>query len=634
MTTVMTGKPNVRDLRWPCAGRWAGALVSVCLALPVCVCAAEPEFWLGWTAGRLAVGNERDGFRDAGPLRQRRTDPAAADYCGLPYLAKVPDEPGKWMLMFRAKGGVGGGARVVVQESRDECETWQTYPDVREVGQEPPMNASATGFQCLGNGVLLCHGGNVRSADGGHTWRQLHSERDERFAEQVIGDWDPPLVLKGSGGTRVLATGYARRLTTLTHLSCQPLMRESSDAGLTWTPWRGVPEFFEACEVALAYNAKGEIVAGIREDSSTDNRDDEASRLSVSISRDEGKTWTPPKVVAGAGRHHPSFAVLPDGRLVLTYVVREGYPMVDGKRAYGVEAIVSEDDGRTWDVRHRYVLARWEDDCLRTGADGRKRPIWGYMPAPQCTSTQYLPASGQLVTAFGRNNDPACITMVKWRPLAKGAFAGEAPSVPPSPIPAARALALLRTKAQWFAEYDAAKGLPAGGWLLNYPSPCAVAKEGWLNLDHRDHFDSWCAALCGNQLERLTGALVARMRLKIPVCPDGGRTHRFNFFVSYGTGPDRGCLHFHLDKNADIVTGTLGAVALPARPGEAFLLEIWMDRASRTVRAWVDGRLVADKPYEPTALPAERQSECHFGAWSSAIGGVVQVGELDVGGLD
>jgi hypothetical protein len=58
---------------------------------------------------------------------------------------------------------------------------------------------------------------------------------------------------------------------------------------------------------------------------------------------------------------------MPDGNIVMTYVVRLGYPAThDGFPQFGVEAVVSHDNGQTWDKEHRYILAIWAGNI--TGA--------------------------------------------------------------------------------------------------------------------------------------------------------------------------------------------------------------------------------------------------------------------------
>lgn len=114
---------------------------------------------------------------------------------------------------------------------------------------------------------------------------------------------------------------------------------------------------------------------------------DHYSGLGVSVSKDNGVTWSNMNLLYDWGRHHPSMVVLENGDLVMSYVVRLGYPdTVDGYAQYGIEAVVSHDHGESWDLDHRYLLAVWHDVRWQ---------------APQLTSTVALP-DGSLLTAFNR----------------------------------------------------------------------------------------------------------------------------------------------------------------------------------------------------------------------------------------
>ena len=106
----------------------------------------------------------------------------------------------------------------------------------------------------------------------------------------------------------------------------------------------------------------------------------------------------------------------------MTYVVRlgllqEAHRLVDedGYPQWGVEAVVSRDHGETWDLAHKYVLAKWSG-----------------MSQAQSTSSVLLP-DGSLITAFGSGylSRPAAkekqqgesnllcpheVCLVRWRP--------------------------------------------------------------------------------------------------------------------------------------------------------------------------------------------------------------------------
>ena len=87
----------------------------------------------------------------------------------------------------------------------------------------------------------------------------------------------------------------------------------------------------------------------------------------------------------------------------------------DGFPQWSVEAIVSRDNGETWDMAHRYVLAKWSG-----------------MSHVQSTSTILLP-NGSSLTAFGAGYrirrlkepqpwlGPLDVGLVRWRPALDGA---------------------------------------------------------------------------------------------------------------------------------------------------------------------------------------------------------------------
>jgi hypothetical protein len=179
------------------------------------------------------------------------------------------------------------------------------------------------------------------------------------------------------------------------------LLRCSYDGGLTWPEDIEPPSWNGASgvgvnEVALCRAANHDLIAACRLEHPKYFGDegnatiDHYCGLGVSISKDNGHTWSPMNVLYEYGRMHPSLVLMPNGDLVMTYVERMGALKeehrkkdADGYSQWGVEAVVSHDHGASWDVAHRYILARWS----------------GQHHA-QSTSTVRLP-DGSLLTAFG-----------------------------------------------------------------------------------------------------------------------------------------------------------------------------------------------------------------------------------------
>ncbi|MCX6843547.1 MAG: hypothetical protein NTX53_14835, partial [candidate division WOR-3 bacterium] len=81
------------------------------------------------------------------------------------------------------------------------------------------------------------------------------------------------------------------------------------------------------------------------------------------------------------------------GDIVMTYIVRRGYPdSADGLPQFGIEAVVSHDNGKTWDMDHRYILHVYK------GAVPAKEYM-AFQGSPSNASTAVLP-DGTLLTAF------------------------------------------------------------------------------------------------------------------------------------------------------------------------------------------------------------------------------------------
>jgi hypothetical protein len=280
------------------------------------------------------------------------------------------------------------------------------------------------GLAYLGRGKLLALSGDFGarwiSSDYGQTWTQ----NDAKVKLQKTYLWDPPLVMRGADGRveRLIQGCYKE-----TGVPWPPGPSEipysqghvliSRDEGQTWPEQILVPQWRAANEVAITRAKNGDWVAACRTDNPKEFaycQSDQYSGLGISVSKDEGKTWSKLNVLHRWGRHHPAMSVLPDGRIVLTYVVRAGYPFTaEGYPEFGVEAVVSSDNGQTWDMDHRYILAKWT---------GNIRGDDGWYCGVQSSSTVLLP-DGTLLTAFGAGfrNMPgtlACmmdVVTVKWR---------------------------------------------------------------------------------------------------------------------------------------------------------------------------------------------------------------------------
>ncbi len=179
------------------------------------------------------------------------------------------------------------------------------------------------------------------------------------------------------------------------------LIQFSHDGGKTWPEeieppsWNGA-NLYGVNEVSLSRAANGDVIAACRVQHPKywlDNANDTIDHycgLGTSVSKDNGYTWSPLNILYEFGHMHPSMALMPNGDIVMTYVERMGALKPedraqdeDGFSRWGVEAVISRDNGQTWDLEHKYILARWSGPHHA-----------------QSTSTVLLP-DGSLLTAFG-----------------------------------------------------------------------------------------------------------------------------------------------------------------------------------------------------------------------------------------
>jgi hypothetical protein len=202
------------------------------------------------------------------------------------------------------------------------------------------------------------------------------------------------------------------------------VFRRSIDGGRSWIDevsppqWKFTVEHKAkkwlrgVSEGAVVRAANGDLVAALRSDMPPQfldgPNDDSLEGTSISISRDDGKTWSAMQFLFHAGRHHANLQRLPNGDLVCTLIVRDD--IRSGKLAShrrGCDAVVSHDHGRTWNLDRRYELDGFE--FLRGD---------GYWVDGQCGHIAAVALDdGHVLSVYGHYRLGASV-MIKWKPAA------------------------------------------------------------------------------------------------------------------------------------------------------------------------------------------------------------------------
>jgi len=340
----------------------------------------------------------------------------------VPYIIYMPKKDRLMMLV-----GCDYPHRAFVLSSDDHGATWTEPRPVRVDSNGKPSVSMGTGLAYLGNGKMMFYANSGSesglpsrffSSNHGKTWDKTSAiAKNRRGKPWHI--WDRPLV------DRNRKTGKVSRLVETGYNGAdghqQAYIRFSTDEGNTWSKSTEVPQWNDANEVALFRAGNGDIIGACRSGVAVQKKKmgetlDHYEGLGVSISKDNGLTWSTVNKLYDYGRHHPSMILMPNNDIVMTYVVRKGY--TDDKNGFpqfGIEAIVSHDHGQTWDLDHKYILHAWV---------GNQKGRTSWWPSSQATSTRLLP-DGSILTCFGTGyriqkgpknpQAPRDVGLIKWR---------------------------------------------------------------------------------------------------------------------------------------------------------------------------------------------------------------------------
>ncbi len=328
---------------------------------------------LSWKEHRVLQGDGRGGYISH-PAQLQFVPQSQNQMVWIFGLAKMDNGEIARVGVRRPAQGPPWIEQTLIAFSPDDGATWSEYIEIPNCTGRPMMLAY------LGQGGLTFTAGwnneNYRffSSDYGRTWPERVPFQPASDGKE-FGVEGNALVERDEEGkaVRIAETGQAFANGPWPN-PLRGQFRWSCDGGRTWEKEVSPPEWYwedtwegkkyvrGVGEGGLVRAANGGLVAAMRTDAPQGMLglkyfDDSLEGTGVSISKDDGKTWSPIRHIFEPGRHHANLVRLPNGDLVMTVIRRvdiRGGKLASYRR--GCDAVISRDNGLTWDVDHMYIL--------------------------------------------------------------------------------------------------------------------------------------------------------------------------------------------------------------------------------------------------------------------------------------
>lgn len=145
----------------------------------------------------------------------------------------------------------------------------------------------------------------------------------------------------------------------------------------------------------------------------TDGFSDNLDGTGVSISKDNGETWSPVNVLFESGWHHANLERLPNDDLIMTMIMRLDMPLggdVVDSYTRGLVALVSHDNGVTWNLDQQFAL----DEFSYYNPDYNKINPWLDATCGHAATT--ILNDGSIQAAYGNDVEGAAM-LIKGEPM-------------------------------------------------------------------------------------------------------------------------------------------------------------------------------------------------------------------------
>ena len=334
------------------------------------------------------------------------------------------NDPGKSLWY-----GGGEGERTVIAFSHDGGENWSEFEELSEPNKVDCNEVRPMLVAYLGNGLLTyktgwIYGRRHFSKDFGHTWEQPIVDPPVANGAGIGGEGNPLVERHEDGTVHIAEIGYNLGAPGRSYDVRQPehgFFRWSHDGGRTWEAEINPPNWYwddthngktwtrGISEGSLVRAKNGTLVASIRTGIPARGvegpHNDQLEGTGISISKDNGQTWSPIHFLYKTGRMHGHLLRLPNDDLLLTMTLRAN--VMEGKLlSYrrGCEAVISRDNGLTWDLNNKYILDEWEFHDAHNSSVGQ----CGHLCATLLDDGSVLTIHNNYLTMG--------ITLIKWKP--------------------------------------------------------------------------------------------------------------------------------------------------------------------------------------------------------------------------
>jgi hypothetical protein len=255
--------------------------------------------------------------------------------------------------------------------SDDDGITW-TQPRRIPIYRSVPINLGGQKLMIRGN-AGPAHAYSI-STDGGMTWGNVEQIPPAPDGRECRTDLVLHPLVEGNTITTIFFSSEADRHNQygkrIEHgerpVLGQAMLRRFHIRENFWDDPVYLPLEWRIGEGTLVRAKDSSLVAVFRTDmppyvpAPSDHWDGIATTRSI----DNGKSWSEPTHHFNYGYMHTHLLALSDGRILMTYAARIGE--LDGMNYHGIEAVVSSDNGITWDWEHRFILFRWTDQCTHS----------------------------------------------------------------------------------------------------------------------------------------------------------------------------------------------------------------------------------------------------------------------------